>query len=64
LERESDGQKKSLGFFETDVSSYEDKDFTFGQTYKYRIFAVNKKGIYSDPVENMISAKNYLKLKG
>jgi len=57
LERESDGQKKSLGFLETDVSSYEDKDFTFGQTYKYRIFAVNKKGIYSDPVENMIAAK-------
>lgn len=54
LERESIGGTKSLGFFSPETSSFEDKEFSFG-TLKYRIFAINKKGIYSKPVENSIT---------
>lgn len=57
LERESAGNMKSLGFFSPETGSFEDKDFVFGQTYRYRIFAINKKGIYSKPLENQITPK-------
>lgn len=57
LERENNGKIKSLGFFSPETTSFEDKDFTFGQIYKYRIFAINKKGIYSKAIEDEITPK-------
>ncbi|WP_460180824.1 hypothetical protein [Thermodesulfovibrio sp. TK110] len=57
LERESSGQVKSLGYFTPEINSFEDKNFTLGQTYRYRIFAINKKGVYSKPLENQITPR-------
>lgn len=54
LERENNEQIKSLGFFDIMTDSYEDRDFIFGQTYKYRIYAINIKGIYSKPAQGTI----------
>ena len=57
LERENAGQIKSLGYFDNQTNSYEDKDFALGETYKYRLFAINKKGIYSKPIQTSITTK-------
>uniref|UniRef100_A0A7C4EK47 Fibronectin type III domain-containing protein n=1 Tax=Thermodesulfovibrio aggregans TaxID=86166 RepID=A0A7C4EK47_9BACT len=51
VEKENNGQIKSLGFFDVMSSSCEDRDFKFGQIYKYRIYAINIKGIYSKPAQ-------------
>ncbi|PMP72452.1 MAG: hypothetical protein C0186_01280 [Thermodesulfovibrio aggregans] len=64
LERESVGGIKTLGFFSPETASLEDKDFIFGQRYKYRIFAINKKGIYSKPIESQITLKKLPEIKG
>lgn len=56
IERENSGQIKSL-YLNPELNSFEDRDFIFGQTYRYRIFAINKKGIYSKPIENSITPK-------
>ena len=55
IERETKDEKKIIGYFSKDTSSLEDKDFTFGKTYKYRIFAIKPKGIYSKPTEAEIT---------
>lgn len=55
IERESKGEKKSLGYYSKETTSLEDRDFTFGETYKYRIFAIRPKGIYSKPAEAIIT---------
>jgi len=57
LEREKAGQIKSLGYFDNQTNSYEDKDFALGETYKYRLFAINKKGIYSKSIETSITPR-------
>lgn len=54
VERENNGQIKSLGFFDIMTGYCEDRDFTFGQIYKYRIYAINIKGIYSKPAHSII----------
>ncbi|MCS7215840.1 MAG: fibronectin type III domain-containing protein [Thermodesulfovibrio sp.] len=54
LERENNGEKKVLGYYDKNTTSLEDKDFQFEKTYKYRIFAIRPKGIYSRPTEAMI----------
>lgn len=64
LERLNNGQVKSLGFFSPEETSFEDKEFAFGETYKYRIFAINKKGIYSKPIENSITTKKLPEVTG
>jgi len=64
LERLNNGQVKSLGFFSPEETSFEDKEFALGETYKYRIFAINKKGIYSKPIENSITTKKLPEVKG
>ncbi|WP_297211153.1 MULTISPECIES: fibronectin type III domain-containing protein [Thermodesulfovibrio] len=55
IERESKGEKKTLGYYNKETTSLEDKDFTFGETYRYRIFAIRPKGIYSKPTEAVIT---------
>ncbi|WP_141266775.1 fibronectin type III domain-containing protein [Thermodesulfovibrio sp. Kuro-1] len=55
IERESKGEKKTLGYYNKETTSLEDKDFTFGETYRYRIFAIRPKGIYSKPTEATIT---------
>ncbi len=55
IERETEEEKKIIGYYSKETSSLEDKDFTFGKTYKYRIFAIKPKGIYSKPVEAEIT---------
>lgn len=55
LERENNGEKKSLGYYDKHTTSLEDKNFIFGKTYKYRIVAINPKGIYSKPTEAKIT---------
>ena len=57
LERISNGQVKTIGFFSPETTYFEDRDFVFGETYKYKIFAINKKGIYSNPIENFTTPK-------
>lgn len=55
IERESRGEKKSLGYYDKNTTSLEDRDFIFGETYKYSIFAISPKGIYSKPTEAEIT---------
>lgn len=55
IERESKGEKKTLGYYNKETTFLEDKDFTFGETYKYGIFAIRPKGIYSKPTEAAIT---------
>lgn len=55
IERESKGEKKTLGYYNKETTFLEDKDFTFGETYKYSIFAIRPKGIYSKPTEAAIT---------
>ncbi len=58
IEKESLDGVKTLGYYGKDISSLEDKDIVFEQTYKYKIFAITPKGIYSKPVEATITPKN------
>ncbi|WP_460177276.1 hypothetical protein [Thermodesulfovibrio hydrogeniphilus] len=57
IERESSEGIKTLGYFSKDLNSLEDRDFAFEQTYKYRIFAISPKGIFSTPTEAIITPK-------
>jgi hypothetical protein len=51
IEKEYKGERKILGYFSNETNSLEDKEFIFDETYKYRIFAISLKGIYSKPKE-------------
>lgn len=57
VERENSGQIKSLGFFDNQTNFIEDRDFNYGEIYKYRLFAISRKGIYSKSVESTIITK-------
>lgn len=47
IERERDGERKSLGFFDRNTESTVDLDVEFGKTYRYSIYAVKPKGVQS-----------------
>lgn len=49
IEREREGERKSLGFFDKKIESFEDKEVEIGKAYTYSIFAVKPKGILSKP---------------
>lgn len=55
IERENKGEKKTLGYYDKNTTFLEDKNFNFGETYKYSIFAIRPKGIYSKPTEAVIT---------
>lgn len=55
IERENKGEKKTLGYYDKNTTSLEDKNFTLGEIYRYRIFAIRPKGIYSKPTEAVIT---------
>lgn len=55
IERENKGEKKTLGYYDKNTTFLEDKNFTFGETYKYSIVAIRPKGIYSKPTEAFIT---------
>ncbi len=57
IERVNKGEKKELGYYGKDINSLEDRDFIFGETYTYRIFAISAKGVYSKPIEASITPK-------
>lgn len=57
IERETNGEKKKLGYFDKNTTSFEDRDFKLGETYKYSIFAIRPKGIYSKPTEAEITVQ-------
>ncbi len=55
IERENKGEKKTIGYYDKNTTLLEDKNFTFGESYRYRIFAIRPKGIYSKPTEAVIT---------
>ncbi len=63
IERETKGQRKTLGYYDKNTTSLEDTDIIFGETYKYRIFAISPKGIYSKPAESEITPQRLSELE-
>ncbi|MEN2993886.1 MAG: fibronectin type III domain-containing protein [Thermodesulfovibrio sp.] len=57
IERQSDSEIKVLGYYDKNTTSLEDREFQFEKTYKYQIFAITPKGIYSKPTEAVITTK-------
>lgn len=49
IEREREGERRTLGLFDKKIESFEDKEVELGKTYTYSIFAVKPKGILSKP---------------
>ncbi|MCS7164235.1 MAG: fibronectin type III domain-containing protein [Thermodesulfovibrio sp.] len=57
IERQNNSEIKVLGYYDKNTTSLQDTEFQFEKTYKYRIFAITPKGIYSKPTEAVITTK-------
>lgn len=63
IEREKGGEKKSLGLFDRNSESMEDRDVKFGEIYTYSIYALKPKGIFSKPNKVQVHLKRLPEVK-
>lgn len=54
IEKTNNNKTEVIGYFDPLINTYEDSNFTYGENYLYRIYAISKKGIYSAAKEASI----------
>ncbi|MEN2985908.1 MAG: hypothetical protein ABDH16_04555 [Thermodesulfovibrionaceae bacterium] len=63
VEKAYKDKTEAIGYFDSLTNICEDKDFFYGERYLYRVYVINKKGVYSAPKEAHIMPQKLQEIK-